>query len=115
MFQSKDPKKAAADHAENAVADFKSAKSEVKSAKNAAVSAARDEADNFSNRAESKVRDLRDQARDAGERVQTFLHERKDDLVHVRDNAERTIKANPIQSAAIAFVTGAILSRLFKR
>lgn len=116
MFQSpKDSKKAAIDHADNAVSDFKNAKNELKSAKNAAANGMRDEAETLSARAESKVRDLREHARDAGEKVQHFLHDRKDELVDVKDRAERTIKANPVQSAAIAFVTGAIISRLFKR
>lgn len=116
MFQSpKDNKKAAAEHADNAVSDFKSAKNELKSAKNAAVSGLRDEAEDFADKADSKVRNLREQAREAGEKVQHFLHDRKDELVDAKGRAERTIKANPVQSAAIAFVTGAIISRLFKR
>jgi hypothetical protein len=115
MFQSpKDKKSIATNHAENAVTDIKNAKNELKQAKNAAVEGIRDEAESFSERAETKVRELRDHARDAGEKVQHFLHDRKSDLVDARDSAERTIKAKPVQSALVAFITGAVLSRLFK-
>lgn len=107
MYQSKD-KKNAEKHLENAG-------TELRNAKDSAVSAAKDEAGRLQSRAEDKVRDLRETAREAGEKVQNFLHERRDDAQHARESAERTIRANPLASAAVAFVTGAIISRLFKR
>lgn len=108
MFQSPKDGKKAADHVDSAVADFKNAKNELRSAKDAALNEASD-------RAESTVRDLRSQARDAGEKVQHFLHDRREDITHAKDSAERTIRANPLASAAAAFVSGVILSRLFRR
>ena len=108
MYQSKDNKKNAEKHLDNAG-------NELRSAKDSAMSAAKDETGRLQDRAEEKVRELRDTARHAGEKVQTFLHERRDDAQHARESAERTIRANPLAAAAAAFVTGAILSRLFKR
>ena len=107
MYQNKD-KKNAEKHLDNAG-------EELRHAKDSAFSAAKNELGSLSGRAEDKVRDLRATAREAGEKVQEFLHERKDDVQHARDTAERTIRANPLASAAAAFVTGAILSRLFRR
>lgn len=107
MYQNKD-KKNAEKHLDNAA-------DELRSAKNSAVSAAKGELRNAESFAEDKVRNLRDTAREAGEKVQDFLHERRDDVQHARQSAERTIRANPLASAAAAFVTGAILSRLFRR
>lgn len=107
MYQNKD-KKNAEKHLDNAG-------NELRSAKDSAVNAAKTELRSAGERAEEKVRDLRATAREAGEKVQGFLHERKDDVQHARDTAERTIRANPLASAAAAFVTGAILSRLFRR
>lgn len=107
MYQSKD-KKNAEKHLDNAG-------NELRSAKDSALSAAKGEATRLQDRAEDKVRDMRATAREAGEKVQNFLHERRDDAQHARESAERTIRANPLASAAAAFVTGAILSRLFKR
>lgn len=107
MYQSKE-KKNAEKHLDNAA-------SELRNAKDSAVSAAKGEANRLQDRAEDKVRDLRATAREAGEKVQNFLHERRDDVDHARATAERTIRANPLASTAAAFVTGAIISRLFKR
>jgi ElaB/YqjD/DUF883 family membrane-anchored ribosome-binding protein len=107
MFQNKDNK--------NAKKHLDNAGNELCSAKDSVVSAAKTELRSAGDRAEEKVRDLRATAREAGEKVQSFLHERKDDAQHAKDSAERTIRANPIASAAVAFVTGAILSRLFRR
>lgn len=107
MYQSKE-KKNAEKHLDNAA-------SELRNAKDSAVSAAKGEASRLQDRAEDKVRDLRATAREAGEKVQNFLHERRDDAQHARETAERTIRANPLASAAAAFAVGAIISRIFKR
>jgi len=116
MFQpSTKDKKAAQDHIDNAASDLKNVKNELKSAKDSALSAAKSELRDASDRAEDKVRDLRATAREAGEKVQHFLHDRRDDISHAKDSAERTIRANPLASAAAAFVGGVIISRLLKR
>lgn len=107
MYQSKD-KKNAEKHLDNAG-------NELRSAKDSAVSAAKGEANRLQDRAEEKVRDLRETAREAGEKVSTFFNERRDDAQHVREKAETTIRSNPLASAAAAFAVGAIISRLFKR
>ncbi len=116
MFQPTEKKaKSAADNADNAMSDYKSGKNELRNAKDKALSGASSALDEAGDKIESKVRHLRDQARDAGEKVQHFLHDRQDELVHARDSAERTIRANPLASAAAAFAVGAVISRLFKR
>jgi len=116
MFQNNPKEKKAAEaHVDNAVSDIKSAKGELKNAKDEAVKGAKRELERFSDTAEDKVRGLRESAREAGEKVQHFLHDRKDDVAHAKDTAERTIRSNPLASAAIAFATGALLSRLLKR
>lgn len=114
MFQdSKSKKNQAAENIDNAMSDFKSGKNELKNAKDNAVSgvksALREAAD------DDKVRDLRETAREAGERVQHFLHDRREDVVHARETAERQIRSNPLAAAGILLAAGAILGRLMKR
>ena len=113
----KDKKSTAADHVENAASDFRSGTNELKSAKDSALSSARSNgtAAEFADRAESTVRHLREHARDAGEKVQHFFSHRREDLTQARDTAERTIRSNPLASAAAAFVSGMIIARIFKR
>lgn len=115
MFQNTKDKKNVAEHLEGAGAELKQAKSELKQAKDSAINVAKSEFRDASATAEDKVRDLRVAAREAGEKMQHFLHDRRDDLDHAKDKAERTIRANPLASAAAAFVGGLIISRLFRR
>lgn len=114
MFQQPKDKKAA-DHVDNAVSDLKNAKGELKNAKNAAIDSASRKLDNVRDEAESTVAQLRVQAREAGEKVQHFLHDRAEDLSHARTKAESTIRSKPLAAAAGAFIAGALLSRLLKR
>lgn len=104
MYQNKD-KKNAEKHLENAG-------TELRNAKDSAVSAAKNELRDLAS--DDRVRSLRETARETGERVQDFLHERRDDVQHARQSAERTIRANPLTSAAIAFFSGVLLSRLVR-
>lgn len=116
MFQSPEKnKKAAAEHVDNAVSDIKSAKGELKNAKDSAESGARAALREAGDQAENTLRNLRAQAHEAGEKVQHFLHDRREDLDHARDRAERVVRANPIGSTVAAFVSGLIIARLFKR
>lgn len=116
MFQqTKDKASKAADHAETGMSNFKTAKNELKSAKDSAISEAKGAMYEASDKADAKVQNLRDQAREVGEKVQHFLHDRRDELSHAREGAERTIRSNPLATTAGAFLAGAILSRLFKR
>jgi len=108
MFQNTKDKKNTADHLEQAG-------TELKKAKDSALNVAKSELRDASDTAEDKVRDLRIAAREAGEKVQHFLHDRRDDLGQAKDKAERTIRANPLASAAVAFVGGLIISRLLRR
>lgn len=103
MYQSKESKK-----------NLENAKSDLRSAKDNTKAAIRSEFDDASDRAEGRVRDLRETAREAGERVQHFFTERRDDVQHARDAAERTIRANPLASALGALVGGIILGRLMR-
>lgn len=115
MFQNTKDKKNTTDHLEQAGTELKQAKSELKQAKDSALSVAKSELRDASDKAEDKVRDLREAALEAGEKVQHFLHDRRDDLDYAKDKAERTIRANPLASAAVAFVGGLIISRLLRR
>ncbi|MEJ0009803.1 MAG: hypothetical protein WDN72_04330 [Alphaproteobacteria bacterium] len=110
MFQntSKDKNRPA-----NAMSDFKSSKDELRDDVDQLKADARETIDDA--RKAAKSRSLRSVAHDAGERVQDFLSEKKDQAHDVRVSAERTIRSNPLVATAAAFAAGAVLARLFRR
>ena len=58
---------------------------------------------------------LEDLANRTGHNVKEFVHDKSDQLHHLRDDAATRIAKRPLTSAAIAFGAGAVLTALLRR
>lgn len=98
------------DKLDNPESEFKTGQ-----AKREAKRVTSDAIDTVASVTEGSIHHLRDQAREVGEKVQHFLHDRGEQLKDARVSAERTIRANPLASAGAAFLGGLIIARLLRR